>query len=451
MREAREFDDLLERGLECVRDLRSGDGEVYLEERSVFRLAVADATVESLESQQVRGAGLRIFHEGRIGFAYTTDLTDEGLRRCAGMAKDLLGVSDPDEGNVLPEQDASPSPEPDNYDPTLARIDTQDKLTLARRVEEAARATDPRVSKVRQSLYTDVVGRCGIANTSGLRHAWPFSRVRAAIELTAEEGGRLQSGYNEEFAIRFSALDAAHVGAEAARRAVQKIGARTPATRRADVVLDPLVAASLIDAIAPALCADNVLKGKSVLASRLGRECAGSRVRLIDDGRLPGGDRTAAWDDEGSPTRCTMLIDSGELKGFLHSSATSIRMGAAPTGNAFRRSFTAPPRIAPSNLYLEPTGQTRDDLLARAGDGFHITEVMGLHTIDTISGDFSLGASGVALRGGAPDGPVERIGLAGNLLALLGSIQAIATDLRCVPGGGAGSSTLLGGITISGQ
>lgn len=447
----RELDELLDRGLAALRRDGGRQGEIYIEDRHVLRLAVADAVLESLETQEVRGAAVRLFHEGRTGFAFTTDLSPEGFSRAAAMADDLLACTDPEESMALPESDASTTPEPENYDASLGRIDVQDKLTLARRVEEAARAADRRVTKVRQSLYTDVVGRVGVASTGGLRRSWPFSRVRASIELVAAADGQSQSGYNEEFAIRFSALDPAHVGREAARRAAQKLGAESIDTRRANVVLEPVVAASLIAGIAPALHADNVLKGKSILGPRLGREVASPKVRLLDDGRLAGGDGSTAWDDEGVATRCTLLIEAGVLKGFLHSSHTSVRMGCAPTGNVFRKSFSAPPRIAPSNLYLEPTGIGREDLLAQAGDAILVTEVMGLHTIDTISGDFSLGAAGMSLKHGRPDRPVDRIGIAGNLLDLLGSIQAVATDLKCVPGGGAGSTTLLAGITVSGR
>lgn len=446
----REFDDMLDRGLAALRDA-GHQGELYLEERHVLRLAVTDTALESLETQEVHGAAFRLFHEGRTGFAFTSDVSPVGFKQAVTMARDLLACTDPDESMALPEIDESSTPEPECYDASLGRVDIQDKLSLARRVEESARAADRRVTKVRQSLYTDVVGRVGIASTGGLRHSWPFSRVRASIELVAEQDGHAQSGYNEEFAIRFSALDPSHVGREAARRATQKLGAETMPTRRANVVLEPVVAASLIAGMAPALHADNVLKGKSVLGARLGREVAGPRVRLLDDGRLAGGDGSAAWDDEGVATRCTLLIETGVLKSFLHSSYTSVRMGCAPTGNVFRRSFASPPRIAPSNLYLEPTGISREELLAQAGDGIYVTEVMGLHTIDTISGDFSLGAAGVTLKNGRPDKPVDRIGIAGNLLDLLGSIQAVATDLKCVPGGGAGSSTLLAGITVSGR
>ncbi|HZI94629.1 MAG TPA: TldD/PmbA family protein, partial [Patescibacteria group bacterium] len=422
----------------------------FLEDHSIFSVAVADGKIESLETQDVRGAGFRLFDRGRVGFAYTADLSPEGLRETVAMAKGLLAHADPDDANRLPESDESETPEPEMHDPLLARVDPQEKIRSARRVEEAARATDPRVTRVRQSKYTDVSGHVEVASTNGLRRIVPFSRVYASIEVNAEERGELQSGWYADFAIRYAALDPAHVGREAARRAVMKLGAGRVATQRANLVLDPSVAASLLEAISPALHADHVLKGKSVLGPRLGQQIGGAKVTVLDDGRLQGGDHSAPYDAEGVATRCTMLIEGGVLKGFLHSTYSSLRMGAAPTGNAFRRSFKSPPHIGPSTLYLQPTGAAPQALLMEAGDGIYINEVMGLHTIDPISGDFSLGASGMTLKAGRPDAPVDRVGIAGNVVDLLKSIAGVGTDLRFMPGGGAGSTTLLMDIAVSG-
>ena len=444
-----DVDPALDGGLNALR-AAGQTGEVYVEDHSVYAVAVSGGRVESVESQEVRGAAFRIFSGGRVSCAYTADISADGLREAVGMSASLLPRCDPDDANQLPEADSSSSAEPEIFDPLLMRMEVQDKIRAARRMEESARAFDARVTRVRQSRYTDVAGRVGVASTSGLRRSWPFTRAYGSIELMAEQGSEKQSGWFSEFSIRQGGLDMAQVGREAARRAVAKLGAERTGTRRASLVLDPLVTASLLEALAPALHGDNVLKGKSLLGPRLGADVGGARLTLMDDGRLEGGDRSAPWDAEGVATRCTLLIEGGVLKGFLHSSYTSVRMSSAPTGNAFRASFTTPPRIAPSTLYLQPTGQTAQSLMAEAGDGILVTEVMGLHTIDTISGDFSLGAAGNLIKGGHPDRPVDRIGIAGNLLGLLRAVVGVGTDMKLMPGGGAGSTVLLRDVSVSG-
>lgn len=444
-----DVDGVLDAGLHALRS-QGESGEIFVEDHSVFAVSVAAGRVESLETQDVRGAGIRVFSSGRVSMAYTADTTPDGLAEAVRMAVALLPRCDPDDANRLPEADSSSSPEPEIFDPAVTRIEPQEKIRAAKRMEEAARAHDPRVARVRQSRYTDVTGRVGVANSAGLRRAWPFSRAYASIELTAEAGPEKQSGWFADFSIRQGGLDTAAVGREAASRAVAKLGAERTPTRRANLVLDPVVTSSLLEALAPALHADNVLKGKSLLGPRLGTEVGGPRLTLMDDGRIEGGDRSAPYDAEGVATRSTLLIEGGVLKGFLHSSYTSIRMAAAPTGNAFRAAYTSPPRIAPSTLYLKPTGQTAQALMAQAGDGILITEVMGLHTIDTISGDYSLGATGLLLKDGQPGRPVDRIAIAGNLVDLLRAISGVGTDLKLMPGGGAGSTVLLADVSVSG-
>lgn len=446
----RDNGEALESALSAFKEAGLKEGEVLLEDYSVFSVAVAEEVIESLETKEVRGAGLRVFDRGRVAFSYTSDVTPAGFREAVGIARALLDLSDPDEANRLPEADAVSAPEPETFDPSMERVDQNEKISMARRAEDAARAADKRVTRIRQSRYSEAIGRIDVINTGGLRRGWPFSRAYTSVQLTAEQGGEQQSGYYSDFAIRFSGLDPAAVGREAARHATQKLGAARTATRRANLVLDPHIASQLLGAISPAFHADNVLKGKSLLASRVGQDVARSSVTLVDDGRLQGADQSAPYDTEGIATRRTILIGDGALKGFLHSNYTSLRMGAAPTGNASRSSFMSSPRIAPSNLYLEPTGAGREALLAQAEDGLYITDVMGLHTVDPVSGDFSLGASGLALKGGEAGTPVDRIGIAGNILDLLRSIAGVATDLRFMPGGGAGSTTLLADISVSG-
>ncbi len=446
----RETQETLDLALQILEDSPAEAGEIFLEDYSAFSVSVAGGAIESVETRDVRGAGLRVFDKGRVAFAYTSDLSDAGLREAIRLAGSLLDLSDSDDANRLPEADTVSAPEPEVFDPSLARIDQQEKISVARRAEDAARAADRRVTKLRQSKYSDVIGRTDIANTAGLRRGWQYSRAYSMVELNAEEGDELQSGYYADFAIRFSNLDPVRVGREAAKQALQKLGASSIPTRRANLVLDPQVAASLLGSLSAALHADNVLKGKSLLAKRAGQEIAGSKVTLMDDGRLAGADSAAPYDAEGVATRHTLLIEGGVLKGFLHSNYTSLRMGAAPTGNASRSSFMTAPHIRASTLYLQPTGITREAMLAQAGDGIYITEVMGLHTINPVSGDYSLGASGLKLVAGHPGAPVDRIGIAGNILDLLRSIAGVATDLRFMPGGGAGSSTLLANISVSG-
>jgi PmbA protein len=427
------------------------ESEVYLENNSVTSVSVAAGRVESFEMKEELGAGIRIFDGGKVGFAHTSDLTPEGVRAAAGAARSFAAHTDPEAANRIPRPDPSSLPDPEPGDLSVGRVESYRKAAIARAMEEAARAVDPRITRVRQARYTDVVGRVEIRSTAGFSRGASFARIFGSIELQAEHNGESQSGYATEFSLKFSGLDPFKIGREAARRAIAKLGGTRATTQRADVVLDPDVTGSLLEAFSPALSADSVIKGKSVFAGRIGQKVGSANVDLVDDGRFPGGNRTFPFDAEGCSTRRTPLIEGGVLRGYLHNAYTAAKMAAASTGNAFRSSYMGPPRISPNMIYLVPSAATREEILSRAGKGFYVSEVMGLHTVDPITGEFSLGAFAQAISGGALTHPVTGIGIAGSIAEVLGNVEGIGSDLRLLPTGSAGSTVLVRNLSISGN
>lgn len=438
-----------DRAVSILSDLKLA-AEIYVEENLITSVAVASGKIESLEVKEELGAGVRVFDSGRTGFAYTSDLSSEGIGAAAAAARAFSAHTDAEASNVLPQPEALSLPDPETGDLSIAGIEAYRKVAIARATEEAARALDPRVTKVRQARYSDVVGRVELRGTQGLSRGASFARLYGSIELVAEQGSESQSGYASDFALRLAGLDPFKIGREAARRAIAKLGGTRAATRKADLILDPEAAGLLLDAFSPALSAENVLKSKSILAGRVGQKVAGPGVSLVDDGRFPGANRTFPFDAEGVQTRRVVLIEGGVLRGFLHDWRTSTRMGAESTGSAVRSSYMSPPRIAPANLYLVPSALSRQKVLEQVADGFYISELLGLHTIDTITGEFSLGAIGQRVRSGVLEEPVTGIGMAGNFLDLLSGIEAVAGDLKLLTSGTAGSTTLVRGVTISG-
>lgn len=427
------------------------EAEIYIEDTAVTSVSVAGGRVESLEMKEELGAGIRIFDAGRVGFAHTSDLTPQGVRAAAGSARAFAVHTDPESANRIPRSEPSSLPDPETGDLAAGKIETYRKTAIARAMEEAARAVDPRITRVRQARYTDVVGRIEIRNSAGVSRGASFARIYGSIELQAEQNGESQSGWANEFSLKFSGLDPFKIGREAARRAIAKLGGARSTTQRTDVVLDPEVTGSLLEAFSPALAADSVLKGKSTFAGRAGQKVGAAAVDLVDDGRFPGGNRTFPFDAEGNATKRSVLIEGGVLRGYLHNAYTAARMSCQPSGNAFRSSYMGPPRISPNMIYLVPSAATREEILSRVENGFYITEVLGLHTVDPITGEFSLGAFGHSLIKGEIADPVTGIGLAGSMAELLGNIAGVGSDLRPLPTGSAGSTVLVKNLSISGN
>ena len=125
-------------------------------------------------------------------------------------------------------------------------------------------------------------------------------------------------------------------------------------------------------------------------------------------------------------------------------------MQAPATGHAVRDGFSSQPHIGSRNLLLKPSGPSRPEIITSVSQGVLVDEVMGLHTIDPVSGDFSLGATGREIRGGSTGAPLEGFTVAGNVRDILAAVQAVGDDVRFLPGGAGGSTVLLDGLTVSG-
>jgi PmbA protein len=197
------------------------------------------------------------------------------------------------------------------------------------------------------------------------------------------------------------------------------------------------------------LDAESVLKGRSLFADKMGQKIASCALTLTDDGRLPGGLGSLPWDGEGAATRRNVLINEGVLGLYLHNLRTAAEMGAATTANA-SRGTAGNPGIGTFNLFPQPGGNSGESILAKMQSGVLITEIMGLHTVNPVSGDMSVGASGIRIRGGALAESVDRMTFAGNLRDLLLNIVEVGNDLRWY-GQSAGATMLLDEMTLGGS
>jgi PmbA protein len=290
-----------------------------------------------------------------------------------------------------------------------------------------------------------------VASTAGISASYAYSRAVGRVEITATEGDRSQVGYQIEFALGAASLDPAAIGRQGAVKALAKLGGEPGTTGRMPAVLDREIVMGLLDALSPAFSARRVLRGTSVLAGRMGERIASPAVRLVDDPRLPGGFGSAPVDGEGLATRRVTLIEEGRLAGYLHDTFSHLKLNAGKPGNSVRHSYDSPPRIGTMNLVLVPGTEPPEALAERAGAGVWVKEVMGLHTLDPVTGDFSLGGSGHRIEDGKAGAPVDRMALSGNLLELLAGIRAVGSDFKIFTGGGGAPSVLVGGLSVAGS
>lgn len=434
-------DDVVELAIEALARRGVRQGEVFLREGRIGSVEVKDGEIETVTARAERGVGVRIVDGGRMGFAYTSDLSNASVDECVGAAEAMTRVTEPDPHLAVA------SETPDESDLTIWQDGADERpleprAEVALAVERAARAYDPRITAFRKTSYGDGTATTIVATTAGVRASYRETWFGASTTTVASQDGERQVGAHGEASRTFEGLSAERVGRRAAEIAVRKLGARSFPTQKIPVVLDPWMGLALLGAIAQLFSADNVLKGKSLFTGKVGRPVASAKVTIVDDPRRPGAIRSAPFDGEGVTTTTRSLVSLGTLNGYLHSLKTASKMGTGPTGNARRSSYGGPAQIEPSNLYV---AQGEDDpaALVRSLDrALQVTSLLNLHTIDPISGEFSLGTAGDVLERGERAYPVQGITIAGNLTQLLSSIVGVGNDLTFGPSG-LGSPTLV--------
>jgi len=410
---------------------------------------VSNGAAENVKVRDGSGIGIRVVVEQRLGFAYTSDLGESSIDRTARNAVDNAASTFPDPHNRLPEK-AERYPEIERFDSELADVGLDERIERAMLIESTARAFDKRITKVRQAAVSDSSHEVFLANSNGISFWHRGTSCNASILAVAESDGEAQMGWDFEHSPFFNELAFESVGANAARRAVEQLGARQIDTATVPVILDSPVASEFIAAIGHALMADQVQKGKSLFADKMGESVASAHVSVVDDGAFEGGISVSPADGEGVPSQRTLLIEAGALKAFLHNTYTADKGGAISTGNGVRSSYAALPEVGASNFYLIPGKLSRAELIENCSRAFLVTDAMGMHTIDMVSGDFSVGASGLWIENGKIGFPVRETTIAGNVKDVLADIEAVADDLKFYSRYGS-PTILVGSIVVSGK
>ena len=428
--------------------------EAFAQEDTHVQVRARAGEVESLSFSESRGVGVRVIVDERLGYAYAADPEPAEVAELVRVAREGARFAEPDPGNVLVRIGPA-DPMAGLFDEAQATVTTDRKVAVALELERLATSRRPEVRKVESVGYGDARSRVAMASTAMDGGSVEFSRTDcwASATCLAEGEGQTESGWSFGLARGLAGLDVAAVADEAANRAARLLGGRKPASARLPVVLDPAAAAAFLSVLSGALSAEAVQKGRSPLAMLVDQAVGSGAVTLVDDGRLEGAPATAPFDGEGVATGRTTLVEGGVLRGFLHNAYTAARAGAGSTGNAGRGSYRSVPGVAPTNLHLSPSDQDAEALLRRAGRAVYVQDVSGLHSgASSISGVFSVGATGLRVEGGALGAPLREMTIASTLLDVLGAIVAVASDLRFFPfGAGLGAPTVLvGEMTVGG-
>jgi PmbA protein len=216
-------------------------------------------------------------------------------------------------------------------------------------------------------------------------------------------------------------------------------------------VFEPRVTATLLSIVAGVLDGESVLKGRSLFADRLGQEVSMSGITLVDDPTDPEAYGATNYDGEGLACRRNVLIERGVLHRFLYNTYAARRAGTTSTGSAVRGGFKGGPGVGARAVMITPGTSSPEKILEEVGDGLLVQAISGVHSgVNAVSGDFSVGAEGLLIRGGALAEPVREFTIASTIQRMLLAVVAIGDDLERLPSTAAGLTLAIGDVSMSG-
>jgi PmbA protein len=452
------MNEIIDQALSILRKKPIDGYEIYFHQSSHFDIESKEGKIETLQTSRYSGMAFRILHHQRMGFSYTTfsnpsrsarqNLSGELDRMIEDAARSAEAASADPCFDFAPSLKASPSPLP-IFDETLERIPEKAKIEKAKCLEESAKSVDSeKIKKVRKASYQEVLSRTTLINSNGFQFSYDHSLASVSVTAVAEESGDSEVGWDFDFSHFFNDLDVESVGRSAGRKALERLGGKRIPTGVYPVLIRNNVASEFLSLVAHSFLSDQVQKGKSPLKGKQGERFFSPLLTIADDGLHSKGISTAPIDGEGAPSHRTPLVAQGVVIGYLYDrywanreNLSSLGSRVGSTGNSRRHGIKSPPGVGISNFFIEPGDLDLPKLMENLFQGVVVEEVMGLHTVDPISGDFSLGCSGDWVDRGEKVHPVKSIAIAGNLFELFRKVIGVGVDLRFF--GGVGSPSLL--------
>lgn len=425
--------------------------EAYVARGKDTEVQVYAGDIESLSSAESAGIGVRVVAGGRQGFAYAGSLALDVVEETLAEARDNAGFATPDEWVGLAVPDGVPAADLDVWRDGLAAYPTSEKVARALELERAVRAGDSRIRQVESAEWGDGAYESAIVTSTGISATSRRTVCYVSASAVAGQGAETQTGSGYSVGRSPEEIDLGEAASDAVERATRLLGATKPRSAHLTVVFEPRVTATLLSLIAGTLDGEAVLKGRSLFAERLGESVASPLLTLVDDPTDPDAYGATAYDAEGLATRSNVLVDGGVLRQFLYNTYSARRAGTTSTASAVRAGFKSAPGTGARALSVAPGTSGPDDIYRMVGDGLLVQSVSGLHSgVNPVSGDFSVGAEGVLIEGGALGRPVRELTIASTLQRMLSGILAVGDDLERLPSSASGVTLAIGDLSMSG-
>lgn len=444
------------------------DADIYFQATRSEGWSLEEGIVKGGSFSIDQGVGVRAMSGEKTAFAYSDDVSMPSLRAASAAVREIGAVGGAGVPATAVHGGHAPSPA-DRYLPLdpIGSLEAPAKVALLEKLEQMARALDPRVKQVMASLSGeyDVVM---VQRADGQRVADIRPLVRVGVTVIVEQDGRREQGYaggggRTDYSY-FTDVVLQRYAKEAVHQAVVNLDARPAPAGQMSVVLGPGWPGILLhEAIGHGLEGDFNRKGSSAFANRIGERVAAPGVTVVDDGTLTGRRGSLNVDDEGTPSQQTVLIEDGILRGYIQDTHNARLMGVPPTGNGRRESYAHLPLPRMTNTYMMPGTMDPAEILASIDRGIYAVNFGG-GQVDITNGKFVFSMSeaywvedgkiqypikGATLIGNGPDA-LTRVSMIGNDLSLDSGVGTCGKEGQSVPVGVGQPTLRIDGLTVGG-
>ncbi len=417
------------------------EAEAYIERVRRFEVNVRNGEMEILRKSVQKGLGLRIFINKKFGFSYTSDLSEKAIDDMVRRTVDLTKVTEPKPWNGLPHAEPKEPLELELYDPSIGEIPDERKISLAREIEKIALSLDKRVTNSEGGFFVDSESEIGIFNSNGISYVYKSTSFGVGVAIIAGEKEKMQAGSWSSSKRYFKELgNIEEIAKIAVKRAVDRLGAKPVSTKKVPVIFDRYATPLFWMGVLFSLNGDSAYRKTTFMSELLGKEVASPLVTIVDNPTIPKFISSVPFDGEGNLTKENLVIEKGVLKMFFYDSITARKAGFKGSTIARRGGYNSPPAAGFLNIIVQNGEKEFPDLFKDVKEGFYCTGLRGMGT-DSVTGNFSVGASGFWIENGVisfpVDGikngvisfPVDGITLGGGTLDILKNIDMVANDL----------------------
>ena len=397
------------------------NAEVFIEEDKSTNVELKNDKIDFAKNVINIGLGIRVIIDNKMGFAHTSDLSK--FKETVKKAVDNSKANIVDEHFKLAEESKYPVVK-GIYDSKFESFTVEDAIEFSQILLDTS--TDAGCEPTSGGFST---GKCTtlILNSNGVECGNIETGFGGFLAVNAERDGEKSTAYDSTSSCFKDNVDAEILAKDICKLAKDSIGGKSIETSDKEVILDHHAGIGLIGTFISGFSADNVQRGRSILADKLGEKMLSSSLSVFDDGTYEGGMNSSRCDGEGTPTQRTCLVDNGTINSFIYDLYTASKDGGVSTGNA-GRSYSSTPSISTSNIIIDFNEYTN---LEDVKNGIWVTDVLGAHTANPISGDFSVEVNNAfIIEDGELVDPVKKGMLSGNIFEVLSDIEAISNSVK---------------------